>query len=95
MVHLLVLSNFIFIKSGKDIVNEMFIIFLSRIYCFIHSIYCSGFNDKIDGKYEAKLKGPFLRIVGKYKINGNILILPIQGAGDSNISISMFYPQFI
>lgn len=51
-------------------------------FCF------SGFTDEIEGKYVVKLKGPVLRLVGKYKINGNILILPIQGVGDSNISIS-------
>lgn len=51
---------------------------------------CSGFQEKPEGKYEFRFKGPSLQLVGPYSINGRILILPIQGVGDSNITMSKF-----
>lgn len=49
---------------------------------------CRGFQEKPEGKYEFRFKGPSLELVGPYSINGRILILPIQGVGDSNITMS-------
>ncbi|XP_031627223.1 protein takeout-like [Contarinia nasturtii] len=46
-----------------------------------------GFNDKPEGKYEIRLKGPRLELVGPYSIQGRILILPISGIGQSNITV--------
>lgn len=47
----------------------------------------SGFNEKLNGKYEIRLKGPRAELVGPYRVNGRILILPIQGDGISNITV--------
>ncbi|XP_055327031.1 protein takeout-like [Sitodiplosis mosellana] len=52
-----------------------------------------GFNDKVDGKYEIRLKGPRLELVGPYSVKGRILILPIQGVGKSNITV--LNPDFL
>lgn len=47
----------------------------------------SGFDGKLDGKYEIRLKGPRAELVGPYRVIGRILILPIQGDGISNITV--------
>lgn len=46
-----------------------------------------GFNEKLDGKYEIRFKGPRAELIGPYRVNGRILILPIQGDGISNITV--------
>lgn len=37
-----------------------------------------------------QVKGPALYLVGPYKISGRVLVLPIQGEGKSNITLSEF-----
>lgn len=36
---------------------------------------------------EMTIKGPLLKLVGQYKIKGRVLILPIEGAGDCDLSM--------
>lgn len=36
---------------------------------------------------ELTIKGPMLKLVGQYKIKGRVLILPIEGAGDCDLSM--------
>lgn len=59
------------------------------IYCFeiAHFYLNRGFNENPEGKYEIRLKGPRLELVGPYSVQGRILILPIQGVGTSNITV--------
>lgn len=47
----------------------------------------SGFGNEPTGKYELRLKGPDLHLVGPYTISGQVLILPIQGKGHSNMTL--------
>lgn len=51
----------------------------------------SGFTKEPAGKYVLKVSGPVLYLVGPYKISGRVLVLPIQGVGQSNITLGMFY----
>lgn len=44
---------------------------------------CRGFGENPEGKYEMRLNGPKLVLKGPYDISGQILILPIQGKGNS------------
>lgn len=53
---------------------------------FIRLIF-SGFQKNPAGRYVLKLKGPVLDLVGPYKISGRVLVLPIQGVGQSNITL--------
>jgi hypothetical protein len=47
----------------------------------------SGFeNDLID----LRMKMPFATLVGPYKINGNILILPVNGGGKMRLHFSKY-----
>lgn len=41
-------------------------------------------------KVELKIRGPEMKMHGKYKVNGNVLILPIQGQGDSRMKMQNF-----
>lgn len=50
----------------------------------------SGFNEKPEGKYEIRLKGPRTVLFGPYSVKGRILILPIQGTGISNITLCKY-----
>ncbi|XP_031626800.1 protein takeout-like [Contarinia nasturtii] len=52
-----------------------------------------GFNDTIDGKYEIQLKGPQIQLMGPYSVKGSVLFVPIQGIGDSNITV--LNPDFV
>lgn len=47
-----------------------------------------GFDENIEGNYEIRARGPQVSLLGPYKISGKILVLPIQGEGQSNITIS-------
>lgn len=58
---------------------------------YIYIVNLSGFNENPDGNYELRLKGPRLELLGPYSIEGRIMVLPIQGSGTSNITISMQY----
>lgn len=49
--------------------------------------FFSGFQRDPNGKYSLACKGPALYLVGPYKISGRVLVLPIQGAGKSNITL--------
>lgn len=48
----------------------------------------SGFQKDPNGKYHLKAKGPHIYLVGPYQISGRVLILPIQGEGDNNITLT-------
>lgn len=74
-----------FIQSTSKITNSIFAFFL-----FIVELN-RGFGANPEGKYLLSLKGPPLNLVGPYKINGRVLILPIQGVGRSNITLGMYY----
>lgn len=60
------------------------------IPCFF---FFRGFQENPNGKYELRYKAPRIDLAGPYVISGKILILPIQGEGQSNISIGE--PMFI
>lgn len=47
-----------------------------------------GFQENPEGKYEMKLHGPEFKLDGPYIIHGRILVLPIQGHGMSNFTLS-------
>lgn len=48
----------------------------------------NGFKKDPEGnKLEIKIKIPLFQIIGTYKANGQILILPIQGNGQANITL--------
>jgi Haemolymph juvenile hormone binding protein (JHBP) len=50
-----------------------------------------GFKQNIDRfKIELQFLHPAMRIEGPYKLNGKVLILPVQGSGIANISLSEF-----
>lgn len=49
-----------------------------------------GFDENIEGKYEFRARGPQVSLLGPYTISGKILVLPIQGEGQSNITISEY-----
>lgn len=51
----------------------------------------TGFSKTITGdKVVLRMKSPSLSVHGPYKINGKVLILPIQGDGQSNLTIGNF-----
>uniref|UniRef100_A0A1B0CV07 Putative hemolymph juvenile hormone binding protein n=1 Tax=Lutzomyia longipalpis TaxID=7200 RepID=A0A1B0CV07_LUTLO len=47
----------------------------------------SGFGKNVDQRIELDLKAPQISLIGPYTINGRVLILPVQGKGDSNITL--------
>jgi hypothetical protein len=47
-----------------------------------------GFNSNPEGdKLDIRFKSPKVTISGPYKINGKVLILPIQGNGKTNLTL--------
>ena len=51
----------------------------------------TGFSKNVAGdKVVLRMKAPSLSVHGPYKINGKVLILPIQGDGKSNLTIGIF-----
>lgn len=54
-------------------------------------LYFRGFDGKIEKQYEIRFKAPIIQLVGPYSINGRVLILPIQGVGESNLTISELF----
>lgn len=54
----------------------------------------SGFQADPAGKYLLNVKGPALYLIGPYKISGRVLVLPIQGVGQSNITLGMSKSTF-
>lgn len=46
-----------------------------------------GFQADATGKYELNVKAPVLYLVGPYTISGRVLVLPIQGEGNSNTTL--------
>lgn len=51
----------------------------------------SGFNKNPQGdSIEIRLKAPVIQLYGSYKINGRVLILPIQGDGMLNFTLENF-----
>lgn len=60
----------------------------------IQKFECSkvvGWQENPEGKYELNFKGPVLSLLGPYSISGKVLLLPIQGVGDSNITLGRSY----
>lgn len=50
-----------------------------------------GFRQNIDrSKIEIRFIHPVMRIEGPYKLNGKVLVLPVQGSGIANISLCEF-----
>lgn len=47
-----------------------------------------GFQVDPLGEYEMRFRGPRLVLSGPYTISGRILLLPIQGNGYSNFTLS-------
>ncbi|XP_037041533.1 uncharacterized protein LOC119078163 [Bradysia coprophila] len=47
----------------------------------------SGFTQNINGANEIHLKGNRLNLIGKYILHGQVLILPVVGNGDANVTI--------
>lgn len=47
----------------------------------------SGDNDVL--KIDIRFKAPVLTLSGPYKINGRVLVLPIVGVGQSNITLGI------
>lgn len=55
----------------------------------------SGFNRNSAGdKLEIRFKSPKIAIVGPYKSIGKVLILPIQGEGNCNMTLGTFRLTF-
>ncbi|XP_059618807.1 protein takeout-like [Phlebotomus argentipes] len=46
-----------------------------------------GFGKNVEQEIELDLNSPKVALIGPYTINGRVLILPIQGKGDSNITL--------
>ena len=62
----------------------------TKMYGISNAAYykANGFKKDPEGnKLEIKIKIPLLQIVGNYKASGQILILPIQGNGQANITL--------
>lgn len=54
--------------------------------------YFSGFgSDPKTSKYELHARIPRLEMIAKYKIDGKVLILPIRGAGASNLTLGKLW----
>lgn len=50
-----------------------------------------GFNADPEGdKLDIRFKAPKVMVTGPYKINGKVLILPIQGSGKTNLTLGKF-----
>ena len=49
----------------------------------------SGFRKNDVLKLDIRFKSPVLTLSGPYKINGRVLVLPIQGNGLSNITLGL------
>lgn len=47
----------------------------------------SGFGKEVEERIEMDLFTPQISLIGPYTINGRVLILPVQGKGDSNITL--------
>lgn len=47
-----------------------------------------GFTRNINGANEIHLKGNRLDLIGKYVLNGRVLIIPVIGRGAANVTIS-------
>lgn len=72
----------------------------------LRNFYIRGLSDmkftKIDGfkkdydktKTEIRFKFPVLRIEGPYKLNGKVLVLPVQGDGIANLTFREFNSSF-
>lgn len=55
---------------------------------------CRGFDavqKDLKSNLELTIKGPLLKLVGQYKIKGRVLILPIEGAGDCDLSMENIF----
>lgn len=54
-------------------------------------LFCSGFEkDPATSKFEIEASIRQISLVGKYKVRGNILLLPIVGSGAANLTFGKF-----
>lgn len=54
-------------------------------------IFYSGFGkDPATSKFELHINANEFSLVGKYKVKGNVIILPIVGSGPANLTIGKF-----
>lgn len=98
--HWLVLKVSMFQKWCKFYYFTIFprklqLFFLITIYVnfckFVHFAFYSGFGaDPRTSKFEVIGKTKQLSIVGKYTLNGKVLILPIVGNGLANLTFGMW-----
>lgn len=50
--------------------------------------FCSGFErDPKKSKFEIHARVPRIVMLAKYRVEGKVLILPIRGAGRSNLTL--------
>lgn len=57
----------------------------SLYYSFPHLFRTNLSDQHIEWDFEI----PKLNIIGKYEVKGRVLILPLTGNGDANVTISM------
>lgn len=58
---------------------------------FFDYIFSKGFTKDFDGKkIDITLKIPSTTLIGDYKLDGQVLILPIQGLGKCNLTLGNF-----
>jgi hypothetical protein len=63
------------------------LLFVRNIRASLSPPFCSRFDfDRNHIMYDTKV--PLLTILGDYEISGRILLLPISGKGDINITLS-------
>lgn len=74
-------------ESAQSKKKEKKLDFNLKFNSFFFGKNFSGFQKEPAGKYMLKIKGPVLYLVGPYKISGRVLVLPIQGDGQSNITL--------
>lgn len=58
-----------------------------NIIIYFNYTWRSGYNVDPSGKYEFSIKCPVLKLIGPYVISGQVLILPITGDGQSNMTL--------
>ncbi|TMW50183.1 hypothetical protein DOY81_004742 [Sarcophaga bullata] len=83
--------NKIVMKQGADSPVNIDLVFTKNNIYGLKSakvVKVSGFGKDLTQKHEVVLKADQLDLVGDYKVDGKILILPIKGSGTSNITMT-------
>lgn len=57
----------------------------------LNSSTSSGFGKDLTGPHALYIGGDYVALAGKYEVQGRVLLLPINGAGDSNITLGTYY----